>query len=276
MAILGQAAAEPQPWYTEGWVLWLIAAACILAPSAVAYLISGGLRAKDMWGRMAVVLTALTCGVVIVASGWPPRLGIDLKGGVILVYEVDAAKRVGEQADDAARRMEDVINREEGLKGVASRTAEGTVAVRLETADASAVERFVAAVDAVDFGEVQVRLDDREETAEAVTLDYSVAGGAQPVDMDKLVAAVSRRVNPGGQKEVTVRQYGLDQLEVIVPDVDQAEVDLIKRIVSSAGVLEFRITANSSDPRHRRVIELGSRTPGTIVSEEGRQMGHWV
>ncbi|MDA0970788.1 MAG: hypothetical protein O3A60_10175, partial [Planctomycetota bacterium] len=276
MAILGQAAAEPQPWYTEGWVLWLIAAACILAPSAVAYLISGGLRAKDMWGRMAVVLTALTCGVVIVASGWPPRLGIDLKGGVILVYEVDAAKRVGEQADDAARRMEDVINREEGLKGVASRTAEGTVAVRLETADASAVERFVAAVDAVDFGEVQVRLDDREETAEAVTLDYSVAGGAQPVDMDKLVAAVSRRVNPGGQKEVTVRQYGLDQLEVIVPDVDQAEVDLIKRIVSSAGVLEFRITANSSDPRHRRVIELGSRTPGTIVSEEGRQIGRWV
>lgn len=276
MAILGQAAAEPQPWYTEGWVLWLIAAACILAPSAVAYLISGGLRAKDMWGRMAVVLTALTCGVVIVASGWPPRLGIDLKGGVILVYEVDAAKRVGEQADDVARRMEDVINREEGLKGVASRTAEGTVAVRLETADASAVERFVAAVDAVDFGEVQVRLEDREETAEAVTLDYSVAGGAQPVDMDKLVAAVSRRVNPGGQKEVTVRQYGLDQLEVIVPDVDQAEVDLIKRIVSSAGVLEFRITANSSDPRHRRVIELGSRTPGTVVSEEGRQIGRWV
>jgi len=276
VGILGQATAAPQAWYTEGWVLWLLAAACIVGPSVVAYLISGGLRAKDMWGRMAVVLTALTCGIVIVASGWPPRLGIDLKGGVILVYEVDAAKRVSEQADDAARRIEEVINREEGLNGVASRTAEGTVAVRLETADAQAVERFVAAVDAVDFGDVRVRLDGREETAEAVTLDYGVTGGAEPVDMDKLVAAVSRRVNPGGQKEVTVRQYGLDQLEVIVPDVDQAEVDLIKRIVSSAGVLEFRITANASDPRHRRVIELGNRTPGTMIMEEGRQIGRWV
>ena len=276
VAILGQAAAEPQPWYTEGWVLWLLAGACIAGPSVVAYLLSGALRAKDMWGRVAVVLTALTCGAVIVASGWPPRLGIDLKGGVILVYEVDAAKRVTEQADDVARRMEDVINREEGLKGVASRTAEGTVAVRLETADAGAVEQFVAAVDAVDFGDVRVSLGSREETADAVTLDYSVAGGAAPVDMDKLVAAVSRRVNPGGQKEVTVRQYGLDQLEVIVPDVDQAEVDLIKRIVSSAGVLEFRITANPADPRHRRVIELANRTPGTMVSEEGRQIGRWV
>jgi SecD/SecF fusion protein len=276
MAILGQAAAEPQAWYTEGWVLSLLAALCIAGPSVVAYLISGGLRAKDMWGRMAVVLTALTCGIVIVASGWPPRLGIDLKGGVILVYEVDSVKRVSEQADDAARRMEDVINREEGLTGVASRTAEGSVAVRLETADASAVERFIAAVDAVDFGDVRLRLESREETPEAVTLDYSMSGGAEPVDMDKLVAAVSRRVNPGGQKEVTVRQYGLDQLEVIVPDVDQAEVDLIKRIVSSAGVLEFRITANKSDTRHRRVIELANRTPGTIVAEEGRQIGRWV
>ena len=116
MGILGQAVAEPQAWYTEGWVLWLLAAACIVGPSIVSYLISGGLRAKDMWGRMAVVLTALTCGIVIVASGWPPRLGIDLKGGVILVYEVDAAKRVSEQADDAARRFEEVINREEGLR----------------------------------------------------------------------------------------------------------------------------------------------------------------
>ncbi len=276
VGILGQAAADPQAWYTEGWVLWLLAAACIVGPSVVAYLISGGLRAKDMWGRMAVVLTALTCGIVIVASGWPPRLGIDLKGGVILVYEVDAAKRVSEQADDAARRIEEVINREEGLTGVASRTADGLVAVRLETADASAVDRFTAAMDAVDFGEVRVELASREETAEAVTLSYSVAGGAQPVDMDKLVAAVSRRVNPGGQKEVTVRQYGLDQLEVIVPDVDQAEVDLIKRIVSSAGVLEFRITANVSDPRHRRVIELANRSPGTMVTEEGRQIGRWV
>jgi SecD/SecF fusion protein len=276
MAILGQAAAETQPWYTEGWVLWLVAAACIVGPSVVAYLLSGGLRAKDMWGRMAVVLTALTCGIVIVASGWPPRLGIDLKGGVILVYEVDAAKRVSEQADDVARRLEDVINREEGLKGVASRTAEGTVAVRLETADASAVDAFTAAVDAVDFGDVRVALENREETPDAVNLVYSVAGGAQPVDMDKLVAAVSRRVNPGGQKEVTVRQYGLDQLEVIVPDVDQAEVDLIKRIVSSAGVLEFRITANPADTRHREVIELANRSPGTMVMQGGRQAGRWV
>ncbi len=203
-AAAGPVTALP-PWWREGWFLWLLTLAVIAVPTLVAWLLAKQLRASDMWGRMAAVLVALTAGVAVTVLGWPPRLGIDLKGGVILVYEIDAAK----QAQKAA-----------GAEG---------------------------------------------ESA-----------GAAAIDMDKLVAAVSRRVNPGGQKEVTVRRYGLDQLEVIVPDVDQAEVDLIKRIVSSAGVLEFRITANPEDPRHKRVIELGSNASGTTVLDGGSAIGRWV
>jgi SecD/SecF fusion protein len=203
-AAAGPVATLP-PWWREGWFLWLLTLAVIAVPTLVAWLLAKQLRASDMWGRMAAVLVALTAGVAVTVLGWPPRLGIDLKGGVILVYEIDAAK----QAQKAAG-------------------AEGDNA------------------------------------------------GAAAIDMDKLVAAVSRRVNPGGQKEVTVRRYGLDQLEVIVPDVDQAEVDLIKRIVSSAGVLEFRITANPEDPRHKRVIELGSAASGTTVLDGGSAIGRWV
>jgi SecD/SecF fusion protein len=198
-------AATLPPVWREGWFLWLLTLLVIAVPTLVAWLLAKQLRASDMWGRMAAVLVALTAGVAVTVLGWPPRLGIDLKGGVILVYEIDAAKQAAKTVD-----------------------AEGN------------------------------------------------AEGAAPIDMDKLVAAVSRRVNPGGQKEVTVRRYGLDQLEVIVPDVDQAEVDLIKRIVSSAGVLEFRITANPEDPRHKRVIELGSNASGTTVLDGGAAIGRWV
>jgi SecD/SecF fusion protein len=205
VSLLAQgAAAVPAgdlPWYREGWAMWLITLLTVAVPTLLAWLVARRLRAADMWGRLAAVLVAAAAGAVITWLGWPPRLGIDLKGGVILVYEVDASKR---------------------------------------GADAKAEE------------------------------------GPQAVDMDKLVAAVSRRVNPGGQKEVTVRRYGLDQIEVIVPDVDQSEIDLIKRIVSSAGVLEFRITANPRDPRHKQAIELATRTPGTTVTEGGRPIGRWV
>ena len=203
--LLAQAAAGPLeglPWYREGWAMCGLVLATVAVPTLVAWWLARQLRAADTWGRLAAVLMAATVGGVVTWLGWPPRLGIDLKGGVILVYEVDASKQKAQE----------------------------------------------------------------EEGADAVP----------PVDMDKLVAAVSRRVNPGGQKEVTVRRYGLDQLEVIVPDVDQAEIDLIKRIVSSAGVLEFRITANADDPRHKQLIELATRSPGTTVSEGGRPIGRWV
>ncbi len=189
-------------WYREGWAMWGLVLASVVVPTVVAWWLTKRMKASDLWGRLAVVLVAATAGGLVTWLGWPPRLGIDLKGGVILVYEVDASKR-------------EELEKEDGEN-------------------------------------------------------------VQPVDMDKLVAAVSRRVNPGGQKEVTVRRYGLDQLEVIVPDVDQAEIDLIKRVVSSAGVLEFRITANNNDPRHKQLITLATNSPGTIITDGKRPMGQWV
>jgi SecD/SecF fusion protein len=201
------------PWWREGWFLWLLTLLVVAVPTLIAWLLAKQLRASDMWARLAAVLVALFAGCAITALGWPPRLGIDLKGGVILVYEIDASKRLSDRSAE---------------------TKAGD-------------------------GGGQAALDQ-----------------AAAVDMDKLVAAVSRRVNPGGQKEVTVRRYGLDQIEVIVPDVDQSEVELIKRIVSSAGVLEFRITANPEDPRHKRVVELGTRAAGTNVMDGGNAIGRWV
>ncbi|MBT4157316.1 MAG: protein translocase subunit SecD [Planctomycetaceae bacterium] len=180
-------------WWKESWAVWVLTLAIVLVPTFLAWLVTRQLKASGLWGRLSIVLVALSAGLVVTALGWPPRMGIDLKGGVILVYEIDADK----QPD----------------------------------------------------------------------------GG---VSMDKLVAAVSRRVNPGGQKEVTVRQYGLNQLEVIVPEVDQAEVEFIKRIVSSAGVLEFRIVANPQDPRHKDLIEKASTSSGSLVSSGDRSVGRWI
>ena len=180
-------------WWNESWAVWGLTLAIIFVPTFLAWLVTRQIRTGGLWGRLSIVLVALAAGIAVTVLGWPPRMGIDLKGGVILVYEIDSAK----QPD----------------------------------------------------------------------------GG---VSMDKLVAAVSRRVNPGGQKEVTVRQYGTNQLEVIVPEVDQAEVEFIKRIVSSAGVLEFRIVANPQDPRHKEIIEKATSSSGSLVSSGDRSIGRWI
>ncbi len=264
------------PWWRESWALWGIALLTLAVPIFVARLIAGALRASDMWGRIAAVLVALTAGLVICRLGWPPRLGIDLKGGLILVYEVDNSKQSAARADDAIRRVEGILKSQDGSQGTVRRRQGGGMTVRLATADTQAREAFTAAVKGAEFDRVQVRETSRRAADAALEIDYDVVAEASPVPMDKLVAAVSRRVNPGGQKEVTVRQYGLDQIEVIIPEVEQSEVDLIKRVVSSAGVLEFRILANRDDPRHRAAITLAEKTAGQTVRQGDETLARWV
>jgi len=269
-------AATALPWWRVGYGVWLLALLTILVPTILSWFLAKALRASDMWGRLATVLTALVAGLAIIALGWPPRLGIDLKGGVILVYEVDGSKQVGGQVEDAILKIESLLTAREGRLGTATRTSDGRIGVKLETTDAASRASFIDGVEKLDFGGAKVRLAKAPVAADSLDLEFEVEGRSATVDMDKLVAAVARRVNPGGQKEVTVRRYGLDQLEVIVPEVDQSEVDLIKKIVSSAGVLEFRITANRDDPRHRRVIELGERSVGETVVDGGGPIGRWI
>jgi SecD/SecF fusion protein len=277
--LIGQVAPEAPaaalPWWREGWALWGIALLTIGLPTLLAWLLAKRLRAADMWGRIATVLVATAAGAVIVALGWPPRLGIDLKGGVILVYQVDTARQSTAAADDAVVAIEQVLVTPEGRLGSVAKGPGDTLVVRLETDDAGAREAAIQAIGRLELDNAELRPVDVADAA-GPERRYAVAGRAAQVDMDKLVGAVSRRVNPGGQKEVTVRRYGLDQLEVIVPEVDQAEVDLIKRIVSSAGVLEFRIVANPDDPRHQQVREAAGVTAGVNVVQGGVPVGRWV
>ena len=271
------AAAAALPWWRTGAGLLLSALLTIAVPTILAWFLAKALRVSDMWGRLATVLTALFAGLAIIALGWPPRLGIDLKGGVILVYEVDASKQVRGQVEDAIEKIETLLDDREGRLGTATRKPDGRIAVSLKTTDKAARQSFVDDVTKLDFGGAKVRLAKAPlDDGQSLDLEFEVEGRQAAVDMDKLVAAVARRVNPGGQKEVTVRRYGLDQLEVIVPEVDQSEVDSIKKVVSKSGVLEFRITANPANPSHNRVIKLAEQSIGESVVEGGIPVGRWV
>jgi len=127
------------------------------------------LRLPDFGWKLSLIFCAVAIGGVLLVS-FPLRLGVDLKGGVILVYEVDREAR---EADDPG--------------GMSLRD--------------------------MNWGHLLQRLNDR--------------------------------INPAGTKEIVVRRYGDWQVEIIVPDVDTNEVERIKRLISTAGSLEFRIVANS-------------------------------
>ena len=271
----GIGTANPVWWQAPG-AGWLIALVVVAGGTFLAWLIAKSLRVPDMWGRIAAVLVALAGDATICGLGWPPRLGIDLKGGLILVYEVAAGRQAQTRVDDAIAGIERILTSQDGASASLERKGAGRVAVRLAGNDAAAREAFLAAMKEATFDRVAVKEVGRTEGADALELSYEIAPQSSPVPMDKLVAAVSRRVNPGGQKEVTVRQFGLDQIEVILPEVEQSEVEQIKKIISSAGVLEFRIVANRADPRHRTTISQAEGFRGKTVRIQGEPAARWV
>lgn len=90
---------------------------------------------------------------------------------------------------------------------------------------------------------------------------------------EQMIAAIRRRVDPGGIKEMSIREYGENQVEIIIPNVGDEERTLLKRKLSSSGALEFRITANKED--HADLIEAALKSNAPRVTVEGRT-ARWV
>jgi SecD/SecF fusion protein len=168
---------------TRMFVTIFIVLAVFIVPVLLANYLSKALRMPDHFTRMAVVLFAVIASTVATIAEWPPKLGIDLRGGVILIYEVEQKEQFKE--------------------------------------------------------------------------------------MDKLVAALNKRVNPDGLKEVTIRPYGEREIEIILPEADQAEQERTQRIIQQQGQMEFRIVAD--DRYDASIIQLAREErfedPGAEVYE---------
>ena len=190
--------ARPGDIRQDFWVQLVVFGAAIGLPFLIAGFCTRHWRMPDYYNKFVLVSMAFLLSAAIIGLRWPPKLGIDLRGGVILVYEV-------------------------------------------KPPEASASGPLPAAAN-------------QQTSSSSLTKE----------NMDKLVAAISRRVNPGGVKEVTVRSRGSNEVEIIIPEVDHAEVERMKGIISRLGSLEFRILANDHD--HNGFMEKAKARSRTSIS----------
>ena len=224
-------------------IAWVIIVACVCAlPFLLGNWIARALRVPDYRNKIGVILFSVFLALLVIAPKyrltvqpegedytyrvvqatdaiqWPPKLGIDLKGGVILIYELKSGElpgRVGEDAGDPGGLLE-------------------------------------------------------------------AEGDEDDADMNGLITALSRRLNPTGTKEIVIRPYGDRQVEIIIPDVDEVEIEQAKRLITEAGALEFRIVANEID--HASIIDLArerAQDPNvalaqTVRDEDGNAVGFWA
>ena len=64
------------------------------------------------------------------------------------------------------------------------------------------------------------------------------------VNLDELITALKRRINPQGVEDIAIRKVGNDRIEIVLPKKSSDEVDDIKKKLTNVGSLEFRILAN--------------------------------
>ncbi len=95
--------------------------------------------------------------------------------------------------------------------------------------------------------------------------------------MDQMVTAVSRRLNPSGVEEITVRKVGADRIEVIIPKASPEVVERKKRQMTRLGSLEFALLANRRDHGASVIKEIDeSNNPNKdLLREDGSLWAGW-
>ena len=65
--------------------------------------------------------------------------------------------------------------------------------------------------------------------------------------LDETVTIFAKRIDPTGVKDIPIYSQGDDSLIIELPDYTEAQVEEVKRLVGSQGLLQFRIIAENSD-----------------------------
>jgi SecD/SecF fusion protein len=160
--------------------------------------------------KICIVLLAFFGGFAAVALGLHRlTLGIDLSGGVVLIYDTKPLQSGGQQDDPA-----------------------------------------------VD----------------------PTTGGLSKEGMDQLTRAISRRINPGGVREIAITKLGINQVQVVIPNAEKPEVDRIERVISESGALTFRILASRAyEKEDGEIIRRAETEPSRdILDSSGRVLARWV
>ncbi len=81
-------------------------------------------------------------------------------------------------------------------------------------------------------------------------------------NMDDLIAALKKRADPEGVKDIPIRKIGGNRIEIILPNASNEEVEEVKKMLTDVGSLEFRILANG---KHDMEVVKRALGPGALA-----------
>ena len=214
----------------------------------------GKMIAEDTLGRDYVValnLAPTTPDWLRKIGASPMNLGLDLRGGVHFLIQVDSEAAVRQRMEAWAGEVR-LMLRDEGVR---------YRSVEHEGRDLLVQFHDQAGLDAMD-NKIRTRLREftgrRVEDSFALRLSLSEQGGKEIQDyaVDQNRTSLSNRVNELGVGEPVVQRQGVDRIVVQLPGIQDAAQ--ARRILGRTATLEFRLVADEYAGRVPSVAPVGT------------------
>ena len=192
------------------------------------------------------------------------QLGLDLQGGLHLVYEVNVDKAVAGKVDRLASDIEDRLNKDKGVTGlVVSRDGRDDIVFTFKNpADAAKLDDSILRDHRNDLdvserdtskGIVRLRLDPKQVDE---VRDYALRQG---------IETIRGRVDKFGVAEPTIIKKGTDII-VELPGLKSADFEHIKSIIGRTAQLEFKIVDDGAEYSRKLVDYL--KGPGAAATKD--------
>jgi preprotein translocase subunit SecD len=205
----------------------------------------GGDKLREVLGKGYIVALALEPRTPrwLSALGLKPvRLGLDLRGGVHFLFQVDMEAALNQRLDRYASDFSRILRDNRIRRNV---RLDGNT-VRVELADAADVDQAMKLIKESDPN-LELR---RESAAEGAVLVARMTEQQirerQNFAIEQNTVTLRNRVNELGVSEPVVQRQGVDRIVVQLPGVqDPAQAE---RVLGATATLEFRLVCDGENP----------------------------
>ncbi len=247
------------------------------------------------WRTIALIASCVLCVGILMPSfldkeqlpSWFPfakkiNLGLDLQGGLHIVYSIDLDKAVDDKASDIKRDLEARFADEKTPATVKTPSSPiGAVVVNLT--DASKREPALSAIQS-DYKDDTTMYDcPSTEPAGAICFRVSsaYADGIKKAALTNAVATIRERINEKGVAEPTVVEKG-DEILVELPGLDKDSIQETRDIIARTAKLEFKVVDENSEYMKKLYAHVGSQgkennptDPGAIAADIRAEIDQW-
>lgn len=234
---------------------WQIIMIALVILAGVIYAAPNLLLSRDQATRMADEGSLLPHQQV--------SLGLDLRGGVYLLSQVDLAYAAEKDSQSLADGIRSALN-EAGLRFGALGVIGDGVGVTLDNADDVGAAR--TAIGRVQSG---LQIETTGEREIRVTLTDAAVRSRTDEIMNQAIEVMRRRIDETGTREAAIQRQGDDRIVIQVPGFSDPQ--RLKELIGTPAVLTFRfvsenVSPSGSIPPSSEVLPAEADRPGMPTS----------